>query len=146
MIGAAPARPAAGHRLEETVMANNRVVHFEIPADDPQALTEFYGTLFGWSFQRASGAVEYWNCVTGTEEPGINGGIVKRQNLQHPPMNYIDVASIDATLDQATKLGAKIALPKMQIPGVAAIACLIDPEGNIFALRELLQTQGTEEG
>lgn len=119
-------------------MATNRVVHFEIPADEPQALTEFYGELFGWSFMRAAGAVEYWNCVTGIEEPGINGGIVKRQNPTHPCMNYIDVANVDATIERATKLGAQVALPKMLVPGVAAIACLIDPEGNIFALREVL--------
>jgi predicted enzyme related to lactoylglutathione lyase len=127
----------------EIAMANNRVVHFEIPADEPEALTVFYGELLGWSFKRAAGAVEYWNCVTGIDGPGINGGIVKRQNPTHPCMNYIDVASIDATIARATTLGAQVALPKMTVPGVAAIACLIDPEGNIFALRELLtQTDG----
>jgi predicted enzyme related to lactoylglutathione lyase len=120
-------------------VANNRVVHFEIPADEPEALTTFYHELFGWTFQRAPGPVEYWNCVTGIEEPGINGGVVKRQNPQHPCMNYVDVASIDATIERATKLGAQVALPKMVVPNVAAIACLIDPEGNIFALRERLQ-------
>jgi predicted enzyme related to lactoylglutathione lyase len=26
---------------------NNRVVHFEIPADDPQRLSNFYEELFG---------------------------------------------------------------------------------------------------
>jgi uncharacterized protein len=126
-------------------MANNRVIHFEIPSDEPETLTAFYGELFGWTFQRAPGPVEYWNCVTGIEGPGINGGIVKRQNPQHPCMNYVDVTSIDATVERATKLGAQIALPKMLVSGVAAIACLIDPDGNIFALRELLQTSATEE-
>ena len=28
-------------------MANNRIVHFEIPANEPQALTKFYSDLFG---------------------------------------------------------------------------------------------------
>ena len=29
------------------MMADNRIVHFEIPADQPEALTKFYRELFG---------------------------------------------------------------------------------------------------
>jgi len=29
-------------------MSNKRVVHFEIPANEPKVLTKFYGELFGW--------------------------------------------------------------------------------------------------
>lgn len=32
-------------------MSNNRVVHFEIPANEAKALTNFYNELFGWKFQ-----------------------------------------------------------------------------------------------
>jgi predicted enzyme related to lactoylglutathione lyase len=44
---------------------------------------------------------------------------MQRQNPQQPWMNYVDVASIDATINQATKLGAQVALPKTPVPGVA---------------------------
>jgi len=118
-------------------MGNNRVVHFEIPANDPQVLKSFYGQLFGWSFQRSRHmTVEYWSTTTGTEGLGINGGIVKRQNPQHPCMNYVDVESIDGVIKRATQMGGRVALPRTPIPGVGAIACLLDPEGNIFGLME----------
>jgi len=118
-------------------MTNNRVVHFEIPANNPVALTEFYGELFGWSFARAPNApVEYWACDTGSDGPGINGGIVKKQHPQHPAMNYVDVVSLDEAIEKSTKLGAQLAVPKKPIPGVGAIACLVDPEGNVFGLIE----------
>ena len=68
---------------------------------------------------------------TGADGPGINGGIVKKQNPTHPCMNYVDVGSIDQAIEKAETLGAKLALPKIPIPGIGAIACLIDPEGNI---------------
>ena len=29
----------------------DRVVHFEIPADDVSRATEFYGSVFGWELQ-----------------------------------------------------------------------------------------------
>jgi len=35
-------------------MRSNRVVHFEIPANQPEALTKFYSEVFGWKFRRAS--------------------------------------------------------------------------------------------
>lgn len=118
-------------------MASNRIVHFEIVADDPRALATFYGEMFGWTFTRAANAtVEYWNCDTGAATPGINGGIVKKQHPRHPNMNYVGVASIDAAIAKAVKLGAEVALPKTLVPGVGTIACLLDPEGHVFGLLE----------
>jgi predicted enzyme related to lactoylglutathione lyase len=117
-------------------MANNRVVHFEIPANQPEALTRFYSDLFGWNFQKAPmPGPEYWLCDTGSG-PGINGAIMQRQNAQQPWMNYVDVASIDAALEKATSLGAQVALPKMPIPGVGAVAAIMDPQGNVCGLWE----------
>jgi len=115
----------------------NRVVHFEIPANEPEALTKFYRDLFGWTFQKAPiPGVEYWLCDTGSGGPGINGAVMRRQNPQQPWMNYVDVASIGAAIDKATKLGAQVALPKMPVPGVGAVAAIIDPQGNVCGLWE----------
>jgi predicted enzyme related to lactoylglutathione lyase len=78
-------------------MSNNRVVHFEIPANEPEALTKFYTELFGWKFQLAPiPGANTGVAKTGTEGPGINGAIMKRQNVGQPWMNYVDVARIDA--------------------------------------------------
>lgn len=118
-------------------MASNRIVHFEIPANQPKALTEFYSGLFGWKFSKAPmPGPEYWLCDTGSETPGINGAVMQRQHEKQPWMNYVDVASIDETLAQATKLGGHVALPKTSIPGVGAYAAIIDPQGNICGLWE----------
>ncbi len=115
----------------------NRIVHFEIPASQPEALTKFYGQVFGWKFQKAPmPGPEYWLADTGSEGPGINGAVMQRINQQQPWMNYVDVASIDATIENATKLGAKVALPKTSVPGVGAYAAIIDPQGNICGLWE----------
>ena len=117
-------------------MATNRIVHFEIPANQPEALTGFYGGLFGWKFARAPiPGPEYWICITG-EGDGINGAIMQRQHPQQPWMNYVDVESIDQTIAKATAMGAKVALPRTAIPGVGAYAAIIDPQGNICGLWE----------
>lgn len=46
----------------------------------------------------------------------------------------IEVESVDTILEKATAAGAKVALPKMPIPGMGRLAYLIDTEGNIFGI------------
>ena len=117
-------------------MASNRVVHFEIPANNPEPLAQFYSGLFGWQFQKAPfDGPEYW-LQSGGEGAGINGAIMQRQHPQQPWMNYVDVASIDETLAKAVALGGKVALPKSPIAEMGFIAAVIDPEGNICGLWE----------
>jgi catechol 2,3-dioxygenase-like lactoylglutathione lyase family enzyme len=54
-----------------------RVVHFEIYADDPEAVCPFYEDVFGWQIKKWNGPQEYWLVTTGGEgEPGINGGMM----------------------------------------------------------------------
>ena len=118
-------------------MASNRIVHFEVPASQPEALVEFYKQLFGWTFQKAPfPGPEYWLADTGADGPGINGAIMQRQHPQQPWMNYVNVPSIDAAIDQAKKLGAEVAVPRTPVPGVGAYAAIKDPQGNICGLWE----------
>ena len=118
-------------------MSSNRIVHFAIPANEPEKLTKFYGDLFGWTFQKAPiPGVEYWLCDTGSDGPGINGAVMKRQNPQQPWMNYVGVVSIDAAIAKALALGATVALPRTPVPGVGDVAAVIDPQGNVFGLWE----------
>lgn len=79
-------------------------------------------------------------CDTGAGGPGINGAVMQRQHPQQPWMNYVDVASIDAAIEKATRLGAKVALPRTAVPGVGAYAAIIDPQGNICGLWEQQNT------
>ena len=55
-----------------------RVSWFDIPADDPERAQKFYKEVFDWSFDKWDGSMDYWMTKTGTEQPGIDGGISKR--------------------------------------------------------------------
>jgi len=82
----------------------NRIVHFEIPAHEPEKLRKFYSDLFGWKFHQASlPGPEYWLCDTGSDVPGINGAVMQRQHPQQPWTNYVDVARIDTALPQPAR-------------------------------------------
>jgi hypothetical protein len=126
-------------------MGKNAVAHFEIYADDPDRLGNFYTSLFDWKIQSMPGSdyrlirtVDTDDKGMATQPGGINGGMMKR-----PPgydgkawVNYVNVEHLDTSLARAQQLGAKIMRGKAAVPGMGWFAMLIDPQGNPFALWE----------
>ena len=73
--------------------------------------------------------------ITGENEAGINGGLLKRSKTSQP-VNTIGVSSIDEYLMKIEENKGTIVVPKKAIPGVGWIALFKDPEGNTFGLME----------
>jgi predicted enzyme related to lactoylglutathione lyase len=124
-------------------MVDHTIVHFEIPADDVEKLRRFYSGLFGWKIEKMLGPMEYWSIETvpvdekgTTIRAGVNGGMMKRQNPQHEPVNYIGVESVDKYVKKIEALGGRVLVPKMEVPGIGWWALALDPEGNEFAVLE----------
>src|SRR5689334_5040410 len=113
---------------------SNRVVHFEIPSDNPEKAIDFYKNAFGWTFQKF-GDEAYWLAMTGDEkEPGINGAVMKRKDSRQPMVNSIKVADIDTSIKQVEAAGGTIVVPKETIPTVGFLAYFMDPDKNIQGL------------
>ena len=84
----------------------NKVVHFEIPADDVARAEKFYKTVFDW---RATKVPEMDYVMVQTTEidektrmpkevGSINGGMMKRQKPIMSPVITIAVDDIDESL------------------------------------------------
>ena len=115
----------------------SRVIHFEIPAADPEKLSAFYQKVFGWKFDKWAGPMEYWMIVTGKDgQPGINGGMMRKPGGIASTTNTIGVDSVDAAIASATKAGGKLVMPKTPIPGVGYFAYCEDTEGNMFGVMQ----------
>jgi uncharacterized protein len=113
-----------------------RVIHFEIPMNDPDRAVAFYQKVFGWKIEKWAGPMEYWMVYTGDEkQPGINGGMMKRGNVT-TTTNTLGVDSVDASIASVTKAGGKLIMPKTPIPGVGYFAYCEDTEGNLFGLMQ----------
>jgi uncharacterized protein len=122
-----------------------RPVHFEIHADDPERAVEFYSAVLGWTFTKWEGPADYWLVTTGPDnEPGINGGLVRRQGGSGDAViAYVctmDVPSVDDYVDRVVGAGGMVALPKMAVPGVGWLAYCKDTEGNIFGFMQADET------
>lgn len=117
----------------------SRVVHFEIPASDPDRASAFYKKLFGWKIEKWPGPTEYWMVTTGAEgTPGINGGLMRNTNVK-ATTNTIDVESVEAAIAAAKSAGGKLVMPKTPVPGVGYFAYCEDTEGNLFAVMQFDQ-------
>ena len=112
-----------------------RVIHFDINAEKPEKLTEFYNQVFGWKFEKWEGPMDYWLIMTGENEPGIDGGLSRRER-ETGTVNTIGVSSIDEYVEKIKENEGVIIVPKTAVPGVGWTALFIDPEGNTFGLME----------
>jgi hypothetical protein len=65
--------------------------------------------------------------------------MMKKQNPEHKPTNYILVESVDEYSNKIEELGGKVIVPKMEVPMIGWWAMVLDPEGNHFAILEEMQ-------
>ncbi len=119
----------------------NRVVHFEIEADNADRAKKFYTEAFGWKMeQMGEDMMNYVVVTTGDpKEPGgINGGIFTSPPGEHERLNayscVIAVDNIDEAMKAVTDAGGKVMGEKMDIPTVGIYAKCQDTEGNNFSL------------
>lgn len=119
-----------------------RPIHFEVHATDMDRAQAFYEGLLGWTFQ-SWGDGSYRLITTGTEGPGINGGLLRRHGdgpIGGEPVTCwvctVDVDDVDAYVGKALGTGGTVALPKMPVPGVGWLAYVKDTEGNIFGMMQ----------
>lgn len=114
----------------------NPVVFFEVMGTNGDTLRQFYGDLFGWSFNDMGGdtaAPDYG--LVAADEDGIAGGIgtAPAGSPGHVTF-YVATDDVAAALSRAESLGGTTALPPMKIPTGGEIALFSDPEGHVIGL------------
>ncbi|MCD6011867.1 MAG: Glyoxalase family protein [Flavipsychrobacter sp.] len=121
----------------------NRVIHFEIQADDIERAKAFYEKCFNWEVHRMmtkeQGGMDYWGLSTGPDgTPGINGGLYQRP-ADNKITTYdctLQVDDLDKSMADVKANGGTIQDDKMEIPGVGWFATAFDTEGNKFGMMQ----------
>lgn len=119
----------------------DKVVHFEIPADNLARAKKFYNTVFGWKMNEIPemeyvmvGTVESNEDGMPKETGAINGGMLERQDPVKSPVITINVKNIDQAAEVIEKNGGKIVRPKMAVGDMGFAAYFKDTEGNVIGL------------
>lgn len=114
----------------------NRIVHFEIPVDNPERAIKFYEDVFGWEITKWDGPFDYWLIKTGEEgEPGIDGALMTKE-MGQMIRNTIVVDSFDDFSKKIQKNGGKMVTDKMSIPKIGIMGAFQDTEGNLSIIMQ----------
>jgi hypothetical protein len=117
-------------------MSTNKIVYFEVPADDMGRAKKFYNEAFGWEIKdmgedyasiQSGETDEYMHSV---EKGAITGGIQKRGERAVAPTVVVQVEDIEEALLKVEKAGGKIVIPKENMADMGWYAQFNDSEGN----------------
>jgi uncharacterized protein len=134
------ATPATGISASGTAAVANRgrFSWVELLTTDPAAARAFYQEVVGWGATRMDGGPVEYTLFTSGDIPlaGLMALPPDAAAMGAPPswLGYVEVPEVDATVDQAVKLGAKVIAPVMEIPQAGRFAVLQDPQGAVFAI------------
>lgn len=121
---------------------SNKVIHFEVQADDVERAKKFYERALGWKIEKAmskddGGMMDYWMLDTGSG-PGIGGGMYQRP--ADDKLYTYDATILVEDIDKATEAvkanGGTITREKSELKGVGWFVSAKDTEGNRFALMQ----------
>jgi predicted enzyme related to lactoylglutathione lyase len=114
-----------------------RISYLDFSADDPVRAVNFYSKVFGWQINKWDGPREYWEIKTGeSNEPGIDGGLSKRERIGEWTTPFINILSIDQYISKIESNGGKIIQAKTTIPSIGYTLLFKDTESNTIGLFE----------
>lgn len=120
----------------------DKVVHFEIPAEDLERSKKFYAEVFGWKLNDIP-EMKYITIETAATDPetrmikeigSINGGMMQRADKIKNPVITIDVADIDSAMAKVKQNGGEEVMAKMEVGDMGWASYFKDTEGNILGL------------
>jgi uncharacterized protein len=110
----------------------NPVVWFEVIGSDAGKVAEFYGGLFDWDVKPSQ--MDTYKFVE-TGEGDLSGGIGQGPDgVPGYATFYVQVASVEESLEKAESLGAKTLMPPTDVMEGVRIALFQDPDGNTVGL------------
>jgi len=118
-----------------------RFVWHELMTPDTSAAHSFYSKTLGWKTQASDQVPDYSMFVAGN---GPLGGSVALPAGAPHWLAYVGTPDIEASVEQAQELGAKLVKEVEEIPGMGKYAVLNDPQGATFALYSSADDAGRE--
>jgi uncharacterized protein len=115
----------------------NKVVFFEIPANDLKRAQEFYKTVFGWKIQESGEEFAMVTTVESEEKGAINGDLYKETEIGRHPSVVMDVADIKEHSQKIEAAGGKV-LKRQFIEGLGHLATFEDTERNVLGIWQKL--------
>jgi predicted enzyme related to lactoylglutathione lyase len=115
----------------------------DLATSDLDKAKDFYGTVFGWTFEDAG--PEYGGYVNAAKDGQPVAGLMYNDPQYNNPdgwTTYLHTADINATIAKATAAGAATCIPPMEIKDKGHMAMFTDPTGAVIGLWQPIGHQG----
>jgi uncharacterized protein len=124
-----------GKRTMSNADIRGRFIWHELMTTDPDAAGAFYSKVVPWKTQ-PSGMPSYTLWMAGKTQIGGLMALPDSAEAGTPShwIVYIATSNVDATVEQAERLGGKVLKSAADIPNVGRFAVLTDPQGAAFAV------------
>lgn len=116
----------------------------DLTTSDVARAQQFYGTVFGWTFESAGR--EYGGYVNAAKDGHPVAGIMANRPEAGSPdhwATYFHTADIDTTVAAVTGAGGAVCMA-MEVPAKGHMAVATDPAGAVFGLWQPLEHRGFE--
>src|SRR2546427_12783073 len=98
-------------------MVTKTIVHFEIPANEVEKLSDFYRTVFGWKFEKAKmPGFDYWLISTGPRGKSVGGGMYKREGPNDGARNFIGAEEMESAIGTFKKADGTERMRNKEVP------------------------------
>ena len=102
-----------------------------LSTSDSKAAIAFYTKVYPWELKELAPGMPYF---------GANGrqiaSFMEDKNIPTHWLSYVAVAKLDEARDRAKRLGAKILMEEIPVPGIGKFAVIQDPVGAAISLFE----------
>ncbi|MEZ5170998.1 MAG: VOC family protein [Acidimicrobiia bacterium] len=108
--------------------------YVDLSTTDPEAARAFYGALFGWEYEIASGPQE-GGYASAMKNQKMVAGIFQQQkehaDMGMPPAwnTYVTVDDVDATAGRVTSAGGQVLAPPFDVMDAGRMTVTMDPTG-----------------
>jgi predicted enzyme related to lactoylglutathione lyase len=122
-----------GHHGADVKSEPNSLAWVELMTQDTAKAQAFYTQQLGWTpDSQHLGPMQYTSFVVGGAP---TAGMLKADSgIPSNWLVYFAVESCDKSVEQASKLKAKVKVPAEDIPGVGRFSVLQDPQGAFFGI------------
>ena len=117
----------------------------DLTTSDIDRAQDFYGTVFGWTFENAG--PEYGGYVNAAKDGHPVAGLMANPPELQSPDNwatYFHTADINATMSAVGAAGGSVRLDTMEVPAKGYMSLVTDPSSACFGLWQPLEHHGFE--
>jgi predicted enzyme related to lactoylglutathione lyase len=117
----------------------------DLTSSDLDRAQDFYGTVFGWTFESAG--PDYGGYINAAKDGHPVAGLMASNPEWQAPdrwTTYFHTADINATVSKLTATGGSSCIAPMEVPAKGFMSMAADPSGAPFGLWQPLEHRGFE--